>query len=708
MSTSPLPPDPYEALGVSKDVDSDGVKKAHRKLVLKHHPDRIKDPALVEQGKNEFQKVQQAYELLIDPVKRQRYDDQVRLAQLRKERMVNERMSEREPPPRPAMYTRTTYSAPRPSPAPAHPSQREMKPEPRYAFEERAPESYFDPRYEEPAPRTSARKDPYEKRPSVSKPTEKRKDEKKASAWDRPAVGISLNMAFGLKQKAQAVKQKGTQKETHAKNAKVRDKEERRERSEKHTYGRYTGPSVEDYSSESSDSDTVVATPRRGGDPRARSPRPTPRSYSPEPMSRARSPRPTAPRTHSPEPIIRPRSPRPTTARERSPQPRTKPQSNADPQRRRQHSPQPSSANYESDSEDEWKRRLHFADQYINKARSEGPKAATRPPLSRQGSESLYWAADAARDHRKSGSDSDKTRPASSHKNPRRTGPAESGEAGRRPPLHHGASAPAGVKAAARTLEREPPMPRSRQGSYDARATNHRAGLFTDVPPLQRTSSDPVSPRMNTGTKRDSAPVKGSTLKESQTHQHDSGYGSSSTPHTPEMGSDSPPRPRETTTKFKVRKDEDEVHRARKMTDDGGDVRKFLSPESAELPYHGKEEKRERRSSRSRDPEPRKKSPDGRRHSPEPTRARSSKPGVSEKRPSYNRAESSTRYEEQRPRKVAMERSPERSSFQRVDPKSVKYASHAKPIFASHDGSRHTEAAFHRALPRERNKIPGY
>lgn len=248
-------------------------------------------------------------------------------------------------------------------------------------------------------------------------------------------------------------------------------------------------------------------------------------------------------------------------------------------------------------------------------------------------------------------------------------------------------------------------MSRPRQGSYDSRLPSHRREIFGEIPPLQRTSSDPVSPRPPT--KRDTAPAKGSTLKESQTYQHDSGYGSSSSPHTPEMRGDSPPRA-QTTAKYKVRKDEDEIHRARKMTDDGGEARKFLSPEMAESQYHANhvaEEKRERRSSRSRDPEPRKKSPEARKRSPEP-RARSGRPVTGERQPSFTRAHSSSRYDEQRTRKVPLERSPE--SFQhRVDPKTVKYSSHPTPSYARYDGHR-TEAAFHRSMGREGRKIPSY
>ncbi|KAK5095923.1 Cyclin-dependent kinase catalytic subunit [Exophiala xenobiotica] len=131
-----------------------------------------------------------------------------------------------------------------------------------------------------------------------------------------------------------------------------------------------------------------------------------------------------------------------------------------------------------------------------------------------------------------------------------------------------------------RTLDREPPLARPWQGSYISRVLGPRMDLFGDVPPLQRTDSDPVPPRL---TKRDNAPAKPSGLKETPTHQYGSGYGSSSTPHTPEMRGDSPPRPRETTAKYQVEKNGEE-NRARKMADDGGEIRKFLSPEDAQYP----------------------------------------------------------------------------------------------------------------------------
>lgn len=75
----PLPPDPYKALGVAKDAAISEVKSAYRKLVLKCHPDKVQDPTLKAQKQDEFQKVQQAYELLTDDNKRTEYDEKMRM-----------------------------------------------------------------------------------------------------------------------------------------------------------------------------------------------------------------------------------------------------------------------------------------------------------------------------------------------------------------------------------------------------------------------------------------------------------------------------------------------------------------------------------------------------------------------------------------------------------------------------------------------------
>jgi curved DNA-binding protein CbpA len=82
----PLPPDPYLALGLPKDVDLETIKKTYRKLVLKCHPDKFTDPSVKLQKQEEFHKIQQAYELVGEEDARGRYDAEVKLEALRREK----------------------------------------------------------------------------------------------------------------------------------------------------------------------------------------------------------------------------------------------------------------------------------------------------------------------------------------------------------------------------------------------------------------------------------------------------------------------------------------------------------------------------------------------------------------------------------------------------------------------------------------------
>lgn len=63
--------DYYEVLGVSKGAAQDEIKKAYRKMAIKYHPDKNPDDP---QAEEKFKEAAEAYEVLSNPEKRQRYD----------------------------------------------------------------------------------------------------------------------------------------------------------------------------------------------------------------------------------------------------------------------------------------------------------------------------------------------------------------------------------------------------------------------------------------------------------------------------------------------------------------------------------------------------------------------------------------------------------------------------------------------------------
>jgi molecular chaperone DnaJ len=63
--------DYYEILGVSRSANPDEIKKAYRKAALQYHPDRNPDN---KEAEEKFKEAAEAYEILGDQTKRQRYD----------------------------------------------------------------------------------------------------------------------------------------------------------------------------------------------------------------------------------------------------------------------------------------------------------------------------------------------------------------------------------------------------------------------------------------------------------------------------------------------------------------------------------------------------------------------------------------------------------------------------------------------------------
>jgi molecular chaperone DnaJ len=66
-----VPTDYYTVLGVAREASDTDIKRAYRQLARRHHPDVAKDKAGAE---SRFKEINEAYEILSDPEKRQRYD----------------------------------------------------------------------------------------------------------------------------------------------------------------------------------------------------------------------------------------------------------------------------------------------------------------------------------------------------------------------------------------------------------------------------------------------------------------------------------------------------------------------------------------------------------------------------------------------------------------------------------------------------------
>lgn len=219
-----LPPDPYKILGVSKDAQPPDIRSAYRKLVLKCHPDKVQDAALKAIKQDEFQQVQQAYELLSDERRRQQYEDMVKLFELRKDLGRGGNPSSTVNPfdfqiptadSRPSNYTRS-------KPAPPQPK----------VYTEYPPRSYEDAVHEESV-RTS------------KKSTSYKSADRKGSTSARDSPRDSDRQRYEDEDAARQRWEKETKRAAHGEKKKSRDKEKRRATEEKHSKSH---PYVEDNS----------------------------------------------------------------------------------------------------------------------------------------------------------------------------------------------------------------------------------------------------------------------------------------------------------------------------------------------------------------------------------------------------------------------------------------------------------------------------
>ncbi|KAJ5818656.1 hypothetical protein N7474_004247 [Penicillium riverlandense] len=221
--SSPPDIDPYATLGVPKDATVSEVRAAHRKRVLKCHPDKIQDESQRNAAQDEFQRVQQAYELLSDETRRARYDHRAKLADLRRELLERRRTTDS-----------TNYSSPRATGSMG--TSREYRDG--RIYEERVPQEAFlddELRFTD-EPRPMSRK--YDDFGMRSKP--------KFGEDKRKSRTVPVSSYRAAKEQA-----RDTAKATHSERAKYRDKERRRQVWEKFDHAAAHGES-DDNASDSS------------------------------------------------------------------------------------------------------------------------------------------------------------------------------------------------------------------------------------------------------------------------------------------------------------------------------------------------------------------------------------------------------------------------------------------------------------------------
>lgn len=194
--TDTIPPDHYAALGIGKDANLTQIKTAYKKAALKHHPDKAQDKAA---ASDQFHRISQAYETLVDDDKRRKYEDTLKFAQFK--RTLQDR---RTAPPASAFGGSTVHSR-----GPSGDVKYSATPRSPYAtsgafsqtrvYEERRPrdrmwDEDYAPRHEET--RASSRKYP-EYAPSPKQqfrsPSSRQEDARRAPRDERPSPKSRVN-----------------------------------------------------------------------------------------------------------------------------------------------------------------------------------------------------------------------------------------------------------------------------------------------------------------------------------------------------------------------------------------------------------------------------------------------------------------------------------------------------------------------------------
>ncbi|KAI9645769.1 hypothetical protein NHQ30_005201 [Ciborinia camelliae] len=230
MTSPRLLPDPYKILGVDKDATLPQIRLAHRKLILQCHPDKVQDPKLKAIKVDEFQKVQEAYEILSDVSRRSEYDQTVKLQKLREELG---KTSTSTPTPTPPSTSKTyEYNVRTAEPRPttfssSYPKASQKPPKESNVYSKPPPRSYED-LYEEPA------------KPSVRRSRTTTRDS------ERDERDRRRHQEEDDREKLRRKMEKEAKRGEHGDRKKSREKDKRRGPEEKVRTGPYVEESSED------------------------------------------------------------------------------------------------------------------------------------------------------------------------------------------------------------------------------------------------------------------------------------------------------------------------------------------------------------------------------------------------------------------------------------------------------------------------------